>query len=456
MSSPAYLYEGPGNYAIGSVWAGGSLVSKGEICYPRFYNGFAYKSITAGSPRTGSTEPDWPTTAGSTVVDGEVTWQAFTLETITWKVRALHTTDGVEPAWPTAVNGTVTDGTITWVCQVPVIDDAACPHSAAVLWASSKLFAANDDVVRYSATSNPLGWTASIYPKDAGFLATGDQMVGDPQAVALAQYRGNLAVLGYSTTQIWQLDPDPARIVLIDTIEGVGTPWPRAHASVMGDLFFLSAQGVRSLGVSIAAGGIAETDVGSMIDELVKAKLASLGAGANPIGLFVPGLGEYWLILGDRVYVLRQSKVAQMAAWAEYRFPWAITDAAVMGNDLYLMVESTATIYKVDRSVYTDDGTAITVAGETAYIDLGDGRDAMTLAIECIASAAFSAQVRYSEKDETRVTTATAMPAKTRSDGMIPVHLNGIPSAALVFSHSANEPFELTKLELVFEPLGTR
>ena len=237
-------------FSVGATWSAGALVAKGEIAYPRLYNGFGYKAVQANAGRTGQSEPTWPTSVGLNVTDGEVIWEAFAISTITWRAFNIHELGATEPAWPTTVGATVTNGTVTMTTRVPTVQDPGCPHGKATLIASQKVFTAHDDVTNYSATSNPLGWSASLFPKDAGFLPTGDSMVGEPTANALALYRGNMAVIAFATIQIWQLDPDPARISLVDTIEGVGSPYGRAHASVSGDLYFTTSSGV---GVRLAS-----------------------------------------------------------------------------------------------------------------------------------------------------------------------------------------------------------
>lgn len=449
-------FAGFANYAVGTTWVSGLLVAPGEIAYPRLYNGFAYKATQAAAARTGTVEPNWPVVAAQTVVDGGVTWECFTLSTITWQANNLYVTGGAEPAWPVVAGSSVVSGSVTLTCRAPVITDAKCPHGKVVLVASEKAFAGADDVVRYCATMNPLGWDPSVFPKDAGFLGTGEKMAGEPTITALAKYRGNMAAFGYSTVLVYQLDPDPARISLVDTIEGVGTPYSRAHASVMGDLYFTTNQGVRSLSLVAATGGVGATDVGTPVDELVVAQLAVAAAnGWDPIGVHVPNLDEFWLVLGDKAYVLRQSKATGFAGWSEYTFPVVFTDATTLTGDLYLLGVN-GVVYKVTKGVYTDNGVAITVTGETGFATLADDLDAMTTGLECIASSPFQVQVRYRASDPNQVTAAITMPAVSAPDGVIPLHLNAISAAALVFTHTADEPFTLARLAMNYEPLGSK
>lgn len=450
-------FTGFTDYAQGATWVSGLLVAPGEIAYPRLYNGFAYKATQGAAARTGTVEPTWPTVAGQTVADGAVTWECFALSTITWQAYNLHVTGPAEPAWPTVPGASVVNGTVTFTCRAPAITDPKCPHSKVVLAAAEKIFAADFEVVRYSATLNPLGWSPSLFPRDAGFLGTGERMQGDVNANCLAQYRGNMAVVGYSTTVIYQLDPDPARISVVDTIEGIGTPYSRAHASVMGDLYLTTPQGVRSLSLAASTGGLGATDVGTPVDELVAAQLvAGIAAGYEPLGIFAPGLSEFWLVIGNKAYVLRQSKATGFAGWAEYLFPFYVTAVAILGSDLHLLATD-GYVYKVDPAAATDAGTAIAVSGETPFVKLDpEGGGSMTLGLESVASAPFQVQVKYDEAAPNTATAAVTLPAMSKPEGLIPVHLNDVPSVALAFSYSGAAAFELTELTLYHEPLGVK
>lgn len=446
------------NYDVGAVWSAGRSVSKGEIAYPSRWNGYGYQAIQAATARTGTSEPVWPTAVGGTVVDGGVTWQAHQLGALTWTSDQLYVLGISEPSWPTTIGVTVNSGTTQLKVTTPVVPDALCPHSTAILSAASKMFAVDDDVVRYSATVNPLGWDPTLYPADAGYLDTGSMMGGEPVPNALAMFRGNMAVMGNSSVQIWQLDPDPARIAIVDTIEGVGTPYPRAHAAVQGDLLFTTPKGVRSLTAATQNEGVGTLDVGTPVDELVRAALAALPAGSTPIARYHPGLSEFWLFVGATAYVLRQSKLNGFAGWTRYTLPGTVTDATVMGTDLYFLVGTTGKVYKVDVNATSDSGTAIAVSGETPYFELTpDGTDAMILGVDCVAGGPFNLVVGYDESDPTGgVTGAYTMPAKSKPDGMIPVMCNAVSAANLRWSASVTTAWSLDELQLHFEPLGTR
>jgi hypothetical protein len=446
------------NYDVGSVWHAGLLAATGEVCYPRRYNGFAYEATQTKTGRTGKTEPVWPTAAGSSVTDGAVTWRAFAMSSVTWTCFQLYSLGPTEPTWPTTIGSTVVNGSTTLKCGIPVVADALCPHTSAILSASGKIFATDSDAVRYSATSNPLGWSPKIYPSDAGFLDIGSSMASEPVINALALFRGNMAAIAHSTVQIWQLDPDPARIALVDTIEGIGTPYGRAHAAVQGDLFITTAKGVRSLSAATVNQGAGTLDVGTPIDELVVAELAAAAAAGNvPRAMYNPGLSEFWLFVNSTAFVMRQSKQTGFAAWSRYTLPGVVDAVTTLGTDLWFHVPTTGKVYMVDPAAFTDDGVQFQVSGELPYIELTpDGTNGMVLGVDGVASGAYSLSVAYDERDTNAVTTAIPMPAKSKPDGLIPVHLNNVPSVSLRFTQQSATAWSMDELQLHFEPLGGR
>ncbi len=58
--------------ASGPVWTATTAELVGQYVTPKTANGFFFKCTTGGT--TGSTEPTWPSTVGTTVTDGSVTW----------------------------------------------------------------------------------------------------------------------------------------------------------------------------------------------------------------------------------------------------------------------------------------------------------------------------------------------------------------------------------------------
>jgi len=58
-----------------SAWSSSTSYSKGDIVVPTSRNGRRYRATNAGTSDSG--EPTWPTTAGNTVVDNDITWEEY-------------------------------------------------------------------------------------------------------------------------------------------------------------------------------------------------------------------------------------------------------------------------------------------------------------------------------------------------------------------------------------------
>lgn len=254
-------------------------------------NGLAYKAVQAAPGKSGETEPAWPPTLGTTVVDNEVTWEAVIASQIVYTARPINRSGATEPVWPTATGGFVHDGTIDWEAITPQVTDVNCPHSKIVAIASSKVYAADNDIIRYSATVNPLDWTTK---EDAGYLPYGLQTYGSNPVAAMGLYRSNLVAFNAEGFQMWQVDEDPSATALLDALP-VGSTHHAALSPVSNDLFFLSSQGVRTIGIAASSTNLQAGDVGMPIDELIKEALGSTPI--EPIGTFVPAMGQYWLAI---------------------------------------------------------------------------------------------------------------------------------------------------------------
>jgi hypothetical protein len=330
-----------------------------DYTYAAPADALTYEAVQADAATSAATEPSWPLVAGEEVDDGGVVWEAVTFSQIVWTASPIMTSGGTEPTWPTLIGAAVADNTISWVATSRQITDPNCPNTTAVLIGSSKVFAVDDDIVDFCATTNPLDWTTQ---GDAGFLPTGLQQNGDNPNAALGLYRGNLVAFNSGGYQMWQIDPDPENMAILDA-EPIGSTYSKAIQPVVNDLLFLTPLGVRSVGISGASANLQAGNVGNQIDDLVVAALKTLDAGPEPRGLYYPARGQYWLFFGAEAFVLTVYSVssAQMTAyntvtqsWSRYVFPAEITDWTLLGNDLYLRTQS-GFVWKVDETALLDD-----------------------------------------------------------------------------------------------------
>lgn len=292
----AYVRAGIGLHqgSNDNVW-GDNLTVIGA--YAALPNGLIYKAVQADPGYSGSSEPAWPPTLGVTVVDNQVTWEAVTTSRVTWTAEPLLVSGTVEPEWPTQPGAVISDGTIQWECISRRVEDEKCPNTKVVAIMAGKVYAADGDIVHFSATSNPLDWSSQ---DDAGFLPTGLQQANANDMAVLAPYRANLAAFNASSFQNWQVDPDPAAMAILDQMDGVGSTWPKAATAVGNELFFLAALGVRTVGISAGAENLAAGDVGQPIDSLVQeAMRVTVANSGKALSTYYPSAGQYWLTFPD-------------------------------------------------------------------------------------------------------------------------------------------------------------
>lgn len=257
----------------------------------------AYRAVQDAAGVSGVVEPSWPTTLGARVNDGTVIWETVELDWIEWTARPILESGLTEPVWPTSVGGFVGDGTINWECTSRRVEDEKCPNTKVVCIINSKVFAADGDIVRYCATAMPLDWTTA---SDAGYLPTGLQQANANDMAVLYPYRGNLCAWNANCFQMWQTDPDPTQMALLDQMDGIGSMHPLAARAVGNELYFLANQGIRSVGIANAAQNLQAGDVGMPIDLLVQAAMVQWAIdGKKALSTYWPGMGQYWICGAD-------------------------------------------------------------------------------------------------------------------------------------------------------------
>lgn len=126
-----------------TTWTASRTYALGDFVRPITNNGFCYQASAISTGIAAGTEPVWPTTIGNSIVDGGVTWTcknrsiwlASTARTVGAMVRPTTPTAYIyrctvagtsaagEPTWPTTAGSTVVDGGVTWQCMTN-------PHAA--------------------------------------------------------------------------------------------------------------------------------------------------------------------------------------------------------------------------------------------------------------------------------------------------------------------------------------
>jgi len=420
--------------------------------------GLVYKATQAAPGKSGSTEPAWPGVTGVEVQDNQVTWEGVIATRLVWEAVPLLKSGDAEPDWPEGVGSHVRDNTINWEAISRRIEDAKCPQSKVVAIMASKIFAADGDIVRFSATVNPLDWSTA---QDAGYLPTGLQQANANDMAVLAPYRSNLTAFNASSFQNWQVDPDPAAMSLLDQMEGIGSTWQHAAQPVGNELYYLSQLGVRSVSIAAGTDSLSAGDVGMPIDALVRPAVKQDASLLGPRAIYFPSAGQYWLACRSADGASSQTFVYSLSGskgkWSRYTFPWAVDAFAQLGNDLY--IRHGDEVSAVSEDVATDDAgdQSVPFAGMAQWHWLDCGASGTTKMLESVdyvgTGQAPSLSVGYDQRNLDAFTDPYAIDADTLSGGPIPIPV-AAPTLSLRLDFAGGAPWTVNAVILHVDDLG--
>jgi hypothetical protein len=242
-----------------------------------------------------------------------------------------------------------------WITRAAEGDVAAATQVAlpfspgpSLLKAAGKLWAGDDvnGVVRFSSTANgPSDW---ITAQDAGYIPVITHASGDRRIQGLGTYDDKMAVIFADSVQLWAVDPQPSNITLVRVINGPGTDQPRSVVNVLGDLFYATKGGFRSLHTATITGQIQEQDdIGAPVDELVKLEEADAG-----LALWSQVRGQYLCAFGQRVYAFKYSPKSKVQGWTTWELGIPVDAVAELGGNTY--IRSGNDLYLLDKEY--DDG----------------------------------------------------------------------------------------------------
>ena len=315
-----------------------------------------------------------------------------------------------------------------------------CPNTKQVAILASKVFSGDDDIVGFSATVKPLDWTTA---NDAGFIPFGLNTYGSQPVSALGIYRSNLVVWNAKAFQMWQVDEDPANFAILDAVP-VGNPFYKSGSPVSNDLVWLTAEGIRSMGIAGASTNLQAGFFGKQIDPLVKIARAGVSDVDDILSLFFPGAGQYWLIFGAEAFVLTMNGGKADMSWSRYVFPSAIDDWTIKDTDLYL--RSGDKIWRFDADTLIDDsgGANVIFKGNVfwPYLDFGAlGVTKSMIGSDIVADGTFTVSIGYNQKDDSQFTTPYSIVGDTLVGDIIPMPVSA-PSFQLRLVFAGNEKWE--------------
>jgi hypothetical protein len=174
---------------------------------------------------------------------------------------------------------------------------------------------------RFCKLKDPTVWDPAAVGSDAGFINVATATEGNERLVVAARYQNFGAVFSAENVTLYQLDPDPTKMVLSATLERTGTKAPQSVIRYgNNDVFYLDITGVRSLRARDASNAPFVSDIGNAIDTFVQALVETLSKQevADARGAVEPKDGRYWLSLGNDMIVLSFFPGAKISAWSTY------------------------------------------------------------------------------------------------------------------------------------------
>lgn len=205
----------------------------------------------------------------------------------------------------------------------------------------TKVYAIAGSTLYFCEINDPTKWATAT--NGSGNIDLSTHLGGSESLTAIAVYIDRLAVFSGSTAQIWDVDPDPAKNFLVQTIPNMGAL--SAAATIPygeSDVFVLSPAGIRSLRVrEMSQTNLATTyDIGAPIDDLVKLAAKEVFDISRVKAVVEPTFGRYMLGLGQTIYVFSYFPASKVSAWTPYDFGGVVDDWAVLGTQLYFRIGS--------------------------------------------------------------------------------------------------------------------
>lgn len=247
-----------------------------------------------------------------------------------------------------------TDGSIKHYYNGVHVADA--PPAPTVMSHRSKMYAVLNNIVYFSALNNPAAWTPNVTNVGAGFIQLDGQDEGAIALIGLAPYYDQLALFGRNSIQLWAMDEDPTQNQLINTLGGTGLVAFKALGRyATGDVLYLHDSGVRSLKARDSSNAAIVSDIGSPMDEELRALVAAARRASTPgnlvpdslilaAGASEPSTGQFWLVINQSIYVLSIASSSNITAWSRFDLPFTaqymieVAEALAIrsGDDLYV------------------------------------------------------------------------------------------------------------------------
>jgi hypothetical protein len=325
-----------------------------------------------------------------------------------------------------------------WIVSTPILPtspaltriDLGFDPGPSIIKIQRKFYApdAIKGTVPFSSTQfGPGTWRESDAPGDAGFLNVIEHALSDPRIKGVTLHQGRLLVVFANSMQIWNVSPDPANISMNSVLNGPGTNQFGSLSPVIGDVFYFSEGGFRSLSTQTVTGELREGDLGAAI-RAITAEFAN----ADPQtvkSLWSQARSQYICAFNtsgtSTVFCFTLSPALQIAGWTRWTLPIGIDYITELDGVLYLRYQDM--VYKMDPAIQNDtvDGVeqAIDAYFDTQFIDGGEPRwlKHWTM-LDIMGDSTVDIDVFLDQKNRAlKESVAVDLEGTTYDEGMIPV-----------------------------------
>jgi hypothetical protein len=272
---------------------------------------------------------------------------------------------GIPTTYTCSVSGTMmmlgTDwtgatGTVVGAIYVPRITKVVLPFQPgqAVVAAAQKIWASerfSGDTWFSSSINGPRDWTNEA---DAGFLPTSQYSGGTQTLQGYGIFDGALVVFFETMVQKWAISADPSEHEVRGVVGGAGTKQPGSIANIMGDVFYFSQGGFRSLKAVVTTGQLNEGDVGAPIQPLTSA--IDFTDKPKPASIWSPARAQYMCAIGTTMYVFTYSPMSGVSGWTTYTLPSTVSAMVELDGKLYVRFTNSNIIYLFDPAYEKEAG----------------------------------------------------------------------------------------------------
>lgn len=231
----------------------------------------------------------------------------------------------------------------------------------------AKEYAAVGSTMYFSALNDAAKW--DIYDLGSGFIDMSNNFGGREDLTGFGVYQGQLAVFSRRNVQLWFLDADPGQNQQRQILANTGAIAPDSIVSMGAiDLLYLADNGIRSLRARENTDTAFASDIGSAVDSIVISQLSALTdeQKAAAKAIVEPVDGRYWLVLGNKIYVLSYFPGANISAWSIYEPGIQFTDLASKDDRVYARAGDVIYLY---GGAAGDEYDSSQVVVELPYLD---------------------------------------------------------------------------------------